>query len=397
MNTSSVPTQPPLKKRKNMNGAATITPPSPTHSAESRDQDEQPREAEAAPVKRGPTTGVILRSGRIRLPDKLMQYLNNGVAPASLFWQPDGQGFSIDCEKVQKDLLDKYFHGTKLSSFLRSMNRWGFKRLFYHSMPKSTLSFHHPLFRKDDPDLSKEMNMAPCSSGTSSGAAAKESKKRARESAPAPAAAPQEPPVAAHVASAPVAPAPAPAPVAAVASTVQAAPAMPAAVAVTTTNANPGTDLALAILQQKQQQSASTNGLFATAGTQAIPSNVDLSAILQIAQAQGMALQQPQQPVQLHLQLPSTPQQQASQAQLQLQQLPATLLELSRSNPDVQAASSPQLATLASAIAAGNRLNTAAAAPPASTQQQLQNLTPQQLALLAQLSNNATATSGNRV
>jgi HSF-type DNA-binding len=88
-------------------------------------------------LARLPTTvagkGVILRSGRVRLPDKLIQYLNNEVAMESLYWQPDGQGFSIDCDKVQRDLLDKHFHGTKLSSFLRSLNRWGFKRLFVSS------------------------------------------------------------------------------------------------------------------------------------------------------------------------------------------------------------------------------------------------------------------------
>lgn len=124
-----------------------------------------------------PSKGIILRSGRIRLPDKLIQYLNNEVTP-SLFWQPDGQGFSIDCDKIQSELLDQYFHGTKLSSFLRSLNRWGFKRLFYHSMPKSTLSFHHPLFCKGNPDLCKDMNMAPCSGGA--GTIAAEAKKKAK-------------------------------------------------------------------------------------------------------------------------------------------------------------------------------------------------------------------------
>jgi hypothetical protein len=48
-------------------------------------------------------------------------------------------------------------------------------------MPKSVLSFHHPLFRKDTPDLSKEMNMAPC---VSSGATANGSKKKAKEAPP---------------------------------------------------------------------------------------------------------------------------------------------------------------------------------------------------------------------
>lgn len=54
----------------------------------------------------------------------------------------------------------------------------GYKRLFYCSMPKNTLSFHHPFFRRDSPDLCKDMNMSPCSSG--SGASATEGKKKAK-------------------------------------------------------------------------------------------------------------------------------------------------------------------------------------------------------------------------
>lgn len=89
--------------------------------------------------KKQPPKGVVLRSGRIRLPDKLMECLNNEVTPA-LFWQPDGQGFSIDCDVVQSELLDKCFHGFKISSFLRSLNRWHVEDEIARRIPLCCLS-----------------------------------------------------------------------------------------------------------------------------------------------------------------------------------------------------------------------------------------------------------------
>jgi HSF-type DNA-binding len=62
--------------------------------------------------------------GRIRLPDKLMEYLNKNVLPDTLWWQPDGDGFAFNTDTIQGDFLDKHFRGTKLTSFIRSLNRW---------------------------------------------------------------------------------------------------------------------------------------------------------------------------------------------------------------------------------------------------------------------------------
>jgi len=113
-------------------------------------------QALATPTKAAATLPVAAASpsfapqirggGRIRLPDKLMEYLSKEVLPDTLWWQPDGDGFAFDTEKIQPNFLDKHFRGTKLTSFIRSLNRWGFRRIFYHSLPKSALSFHHPLF-----------------------------------------------------------------------------------------------------------------------------------------------------------------------------------------------------------------------------------------------------------
>ena len=62
--------------------------------------------------------------GRIRLPDKLMEYLNKEVLPDTLWWQPDGDCFVFHAEKIQATFLHKHFRGTKLTSFIRSLNRW---------------------------------------------------------------------------------------------------------------------------------------------------------------------------------------------------------------------------------------------------------------------------------
>jgi len=105
-------------------------------------------------------SGIILKGGRVRLPDKLMEYLNKEVAPEVLYWQTGGESFSFDSKTAQTELLDKYFNGTKLSSFTRSLNRWGFKRIFHALLPKHVLSYEHPCFKKSNPDLVKDMKMA---------------------------------------------------------------------------------------------------------------------------------------------------------------------------------------------------------------------------------------------
>ena len=63
-------------------------------------------------------------SGRVRLPDKLLKLLNDESKPDVFWWMPDGNGFAYNTEKVQEQFLDVHFSGTKLSSFVQSLNRW---------------------------------------------------------------------------------------------------------------------------------------------------------------------------------------------------------------------------------------------------------------------------------
>ena len=53
-----------------------------------------------------------------------MRCLCDGVEPEVLWWSPHGNGFTVDAELVQEKLLDVHFRGTKLSSLVRSLNRW---------------------------------------------------------------------------------------------------------------------------------------------------------------------------------------------------------------------------------------------------------------------------------
>jgi hypothetical protein len=48
-----------------------------------------------------PSQCIIQYGGRVRLPDKLMEILNNEFAPEVIWWQPDGECFAFDAKKVQ--------------------------------------------------------------------------------------------------------------------------------------------------------------------------------------------------------------------------------------------------------------------------------------------------------
>mgnify|MGYP005853173077 CR=1 FL=1 len=66
--------------------------------------------------------GNVKGGARVRLPDKLYEYLSNDVSKDTLWWHDD-HSFAFDTKKMD-DFLDKYFDKTKLKSFIRSINRW---------------------------------------------------------------------------------------------------------------------------------------------------------------------------------------------------------------------------------------------------------------------------------
>ena len=123
-------------------------------------------------------------------PEKIMDLLQAGLAPKAIYWLPEGEAIAVDPDNFKDStVISKQFRGNKLSSFVRSLNRWyvsnrirrrtctivlrrlfianttlsiyyrGFRRIFYHSLPDKTLAFYHRLFQKQAPALVKEMKM----------------------------------------------------------------------------------------------------------------------------------------------------------------------------------------------------------------------------------------------
>lgn len=147
----------------------------PTSPAARRQPDEaissskRPPSSPPTPAQQGTSVTVskqgqqLFRSrgkGKARLPEKLMEYLNAEVAPEALWWLPNEESFALDSKRVQKEVLDVYFRGTKLPSFIRSLNRWGFRRLFIPSLPKTAVCFHQRLFKRSEPHLVRQMELS---------------------------------------------------------------------------------------------------------------------------------------------------------------------------------------------------------------------------------------------
>jgi len=56
------------------------------------------------------------------LPVVLMKILDEKMAPDAMWWLPCGKAFAINTGTAPGKILDKYFNGTKLTSFVRQLN-----------------------------------------------------------------------------------------------------------------------------------------------------------------------------------------------------------------------------------------------------------------------------------
>ena len=52
----------------------------------------------------------------------LMEILNDEVAGDAIWWLPCGKAFAVDPDIAPSKILDIYFNGTKVSSFVRQLN-----------------------------------------------------------------------------------------------------------------------------------------------------------------------------------------------------------------------------------------------------------------------------------
>jgi len=102
-----------------------------------------------------------LRSKREIFPERLLSILNDTSLSDIITWLPHGRSFVIIRPDVfAEKVMPTYFpspdarSSTKYPSFTRKLNRWGFRQA---TRGPDTGAFHHPLFRRDQPQLCLDM------------------------------------------------------------------------------------------------------------------------------------------------------------------------------------------------------------------------------------------------
>ena len=85
----------------------------------------------------------------------LMDILNDWRNESIICWTPDGQSFLIaDQKRFEREILPQVFRGSLFNSFVRKLNRWGFRRL---KKTGHASHFAHDLFLRDKPWLCAQM------------------------------------------------------------------------------------------------------------------------------------------------------------------------------------------------------------------------------------------------
>jgi hypothetical protein len=90
-------------------------------------------------------------------PVKLMEAITKHYDERLVAWLPDGKSFVVvDPQRFVENAVQDTFKGGKYSSFVRKLNRWGFRRLTSHA---GVGCFHNPLFLRDRPELCSLMTL----------------------------------------------------------------------------------------------------------------------------------------------------------------------------------------------------------------------------------------------
>jgi HSF-type DNA-binding len=159
--TASAPSLPPKKALKRKAASTKKSPKKGGSSVKNNDEGKKmAKKAKDGNAKRKSKKGQSMGMKTSPFPEKIMELLQGNLASNAIYWLPEGEAIAVDPDSFKDSpAISKQFRGNKLSSFVRSLNRWGFRRIFYHSLPDKTLAFYHRLFQKHSPLLVKEMKM----------------------------------------------------------------------------------------------------------------------------------------------------------------------------------------------------------------------------------------------
>uniref|UniRef100_A0A8C3P0N5 HSF-type DNA-binding domain-containing protein n=1 Tax=Cyanoderma ruficeps TaxID=181631 RepID=A0A8C3P0N5_9PASS len=117
-----------------------------------------PRMREAPALPRGPAAPAAPASGPVPVPGflaKLWALLEDPDSDDVICWSRNGENFCIlDEQRFAKELLPKYFKHNNISSFIRQLNMYGFRKVIalengiITAEKSPVIEFQHPFFKQ---------------------------------------------------------------------------------------------------------------------------------------------------------------------------------------------------------------------------------------------------------